>query len=198
MPRQSSFDIPKLLGTRTFIGHLVAHRISFVPSGVPLLTHTLVRVRSPPQSRQHPLAGLWKGVRVQGRWGGGAGTALPGNGAPNCLPPCCCWRHLFSVPARLQSLPQLYPVQPTLPPPHDPQGIYGVHGAEVISVQYVFAGNVARIVGTKITGDRDVPAGEARGWDCIPSHQLTSPLVFFFCPGCDTISWAAIVGRQPL
>ena len=58
--------------------------VSFVPSGVPLMTHTLVRVRSPPQSRQHPLAGLWKGVQVEGMWERGAG--LPGNGTPSSLP----------------------------------------------------------------------------------------------------------------
>ncbi|KAG1672448.1 hypothetical protein FOA52_013234 [Chlamydomonas sp. UWO 241] len=32
------------------------------PVGVPAVTHTLARVPHPRQSRQHPLAGLWKGV----------------------------------------------------------------------------------------------------------------------------------------
>ncbi len=41
-------------------------------------------------------------------------------------------------------------------------GLHGTHGAQVISVQYDFQGSTARIVATKVTGDRDVPAGERR------------------------------------
>ena len=36
-----------------------------VPFGVPLLTHTFLRVNQIRQTRQHPLAGLWKGARLE-------------------------------------------------------------------------------------------------------------------------------------
>lgn len=32
------------------------------PSGVPAITHTFARVALPRSTRQHPLAGLWKGL----------------------------------------------------------------------------------------------------------------------------------------
>ncbi|GMH36697.1 hypothetical protein BSKO_04570 [Bryopsis sp. KO-2023] len=86
---------------------------------------------------------LAKGRKKSKKGVGGA------NRMSTILPEC---RHMVRVvppePTRNTSLAGLW------------KGIYYAHGLEIIRVDYNFSGSHARIIATKITGDRNVPAGE--------------------------------------
>eukprot|EP00955_Chlamydomonas_euryale_P074170 361952-Chlamydomonas_euryale.AAC.5 len=73
LPVQSP-PLPPLLGAWPSAGVGAAAG----PSGVPIATHTMMRVSVPRSSRQHPLSGLWKGMH--GRHGAqvGSGRACMG------------------------------------------------------------------------------------------------------------------------
>jgi len=109
-----------------------------------------------------------------GGGGGYLGTSPGGGGGMGALPK---QHHLLPLDVPLSAL--LPPQQPAAaavggsggsppgaPPPARQRlaglwtGRYGPHGIEVLRIAYNFSGASARIVGTKVTGDENIPAGK--------------------------------------